>query len=86
MTLKIDMSDLVEELKEAVREAVKEQVNTQEAKEYFTTSEVREYVGGISIGTLTKWRKHGLKSIVIDGICLFKRTDVIEFVDAHRCT
>lgn len=86
MTLKIDMSDLVEELKEAVREAVKEQTDTQKEKDYFTTSEVREYAGGISIGTLTKWRNGGLKWIVIDGLRFYKREDVIEFMDAHRDT
>lgn len=86
MTLKIDMSDLVEELKEAVREAVKEQANTQQEKDYFTTSEVREYAGGISVGTLAKWRKDGLKWIIIDGLRFYKREDVIKFMDAHRCT
>ncbi|MFQ9628372.1 MAG: DNA-binding protein [Enterococcus avium] len=86
MTLKIDMSDLVEELKEAVREAVKEQSNTQKAKDYFTTSEVREYAGGISNGTLAKWRKDGLKWIVIDGLRFYKREDVIEFMEGHRCS
>ena len=82
MTLKIDMSDLVEELKEAV----KEQSNTQKAKDYFTTSEVREYAGGISNGTLAKWRKDGLKWIVIDGLRFYKREDVIEFMEGHRCS
>jgi hypothetical protein len=86
LTLKIDMSDLVEELKEAVREAVKEQSNTQKAKDYFTTSEVREYAGGISNGTLAKWRKDGLKWIVIDGLRFYKREDVIEFMEGHRCS
>lgn len=86
MTLKIDMSDLVVELKEAVREAVKEQANTQKVKDYFTTAEVREYAGGISVGTLTKWRNDGLKGIVIDGLRFYKREDVVEFMDAHRDT
>lgn len=86
MTLRIDTSDLIEELKKAVKEAVKEQANTQKAQDYFTTSEVREYAGGISVGTLTKWRKYGLKPIVIEGVRLYKRTDVIEFIDAHRGT
>lgn len=86
MTLKIDMSELVKELKEAVREAIEELPNTQNQKEYFTTSEVREYAGGISNGTLAKWRKDGLKWIVIDGLRFYKREDVIEFMEAHRCT
>lgn len=84
MTLKIDTSDLLEELKETVREAIMEQLNIQEAKEYFNTLEVREYAGGISNGTLTKWRRSGLKCIVIDGLRFYKREDVIEFMDAHR--
>ena len=80
------MSELVKELKEAVREAIEELPNTQNQKEYFTTSEVREYAGGISNGTLAKWRKDGLKWIVIDGLRFYKREDVIEFMEAHRCT
>ncbi|MGF2943527.1 helix-turn-helix domain-containing protein [Enterococcus xiangfangensis] len=85
MAFEIDTSDLVEELKEAVKEAVATMPNAQSPKDYLTTSEIREYAGGISTGTLTKWRKAGLKCIVIDGLNFYKREDVIEFMDAHRC-
>lgn len=86
MKLNIEVDNLADEIANTVADKVMGMFLNQNQKDYFTTLEVREYAGGISNGTLAKWRKDGLKWIVIDGLRFYKREDVIEFMDAHRDT
>ncbi|MFU7538698.1 hypothetical protein [Enterococcus casseliflavus] len=38
----------------------------------------------ISTNTLAKLRKQGLKRVTIDGLCLYKKADIVEFLDEHK--
>lgn len=84
MELKIAFDDFMQDLEQLIEEAVQNVNHNSSLKEYFSTREVQEYMGGISKGTLAKMVNLGLKKIVIDRICLYKKTDVDDFLKEYR--
>lgn len=84
MELKIEFDDFMQDLEQLIEETVQNVNHNSYTKEYFSTKEVQEYMGGISKGTLAKMVNLGLKKIVIDRICLYKKADVDDFLEEYR--
>ena len=84
MELKIEFDDFMQDLEQLIEETVQNVNYNSYTKEYFSTKEVQEYMGGISKGTLAKMVNLGLKKIVIDRICLYKKADVDDFLEEYR--
>lgn len=80
----IECTELIEEIKKEVREVILESRKEDFCSDYLTTAGVREYLGGISANTLAKFCRQGLKRVTIDGIRLYKKKDVEEFLDDFR--
>ncbi|WP_249274442.1 DNA-binding protein [Candidatus Enterococcus clewellii] len=84
MVVDVDMNELVMEIVSGVSEVIGGMSDlTNRYGEYLTTEETRIFLGGISVNTLAKLRKKGLKRITIDGLCLYKKTDIVQFLDEH---
>ncbi|WP_244265158.1 helix-turn-helix domain-containing protein [Enterococcus gilvus] len=83
MRLVVNLDEVVEELKAELREIVKIPAD-QRYGTYLTTKQTRQYLGGISTNTLNKLRQQGLPRVTIDGLCLYKKTDICEFLDGHK--
>lgn len=80
----LDYTDLIVTIKEEIRNLTKEYKDGYMENEYLTTAGAREYLGGISVNTLTKFCRQGLKRVTIDGIRLYKKADIEEFLDRYR--
>lgn len=83
-TVNIEYEGLIEEIKKEFKKVILESLNEGFYSDYLTTADVRKYLGGVSANTLTKFCRQGLKRVSIDGIRLYKRADVEEFLDSFR--
>ncbi|EYT95075.1 helix-turn-helix domain-containing protein [Enterococcus mundtii] len=85
MELLVNTDGLLEEMKKEIS-IIFESWNQDSSRyrEYLTTEETRAYLGGISTNSLTKLRRKGLKRVTIDGLCLYKKTDIIQFLDENK--
>lgn len=84
MGILVNTDELVDEIRSELSGMIEEAVASfNRYGEYLTTEETRVFLGGISVNTLAKLRKKGLKRATIDGLCLYKKTDIVQFLDEH---
>lgn len=81
MDIIVNIESLVEELKSELINEIKLITELNRFGDYLTTSQTKEYLGDISTNTLAKLRKQGLKRVTIDGMCLYKKADIIGFLE-----
>lgn len=81
MEIIVNIESLVEELKSELINEIKLITELNRFGDYLTTSQTKEYLGDISTNTLAKLRKQGLKRVTIDGMCLYKKADIIGFLE-----
>lgn len=84
MEIIVNTKEITDGIRAELLEVVNQERCIVQYGEYLTTKQAREYLGGISINTLNKLRKQGLQRVTIDGLCLYKKTDICEFLDEHR--
>lgn len=85
MEVIVNVESVIDELESRVKKIVDLTKNSAVIYgEYLTTEQTREYMGGVSINTLKKMRGKGLKRIKVHGVCLYKKTDICEFLDEYR--
>lgn len=85
MEILVNTDGLLEEIKKEIDVIFESwSQNSSQYGEYLTTEEAKAYLGGISTNSLTKLRRKGLKRVTIDGLCLYKKTDVIQFLDENK--
>lgn len=85
MELIVNTDCLLEEIKKEINTMFESWVQGgNRYGEFLTTEETKAYLGGISTNSLTKLRRKGLKRVTIDGLCLYKKTDIIQFLDENK--
>ncbi|CZQ96983.1 Hypothetical protein TFLO_2135 [Trichococcus flocculiformis] len=86
--LQIPISDtLQDELKSMIRnaaaQAIEEAVQRETTgREWMNQKEACEWLG-ISFGTISAWRKQGLRVAVVQGKTLLSKTEVNRFLEEH---
>ncbi|MGM0111064.1 helix-turn-helix domain-containing protein [Enterococcus sp. DIV0187] len=85
MDILVNVEGAIDELEARVKKIVDSTASSAVTYgDYLTTEQTRDYIGGISTNTLNKMRRRGLKRIKIDGLCLYKKSDICEFLDENR--
>lgn len=84
MKIEVNTGRVFEEFKSELRSEIKLITEMNRFGDYLTTSQTKEYLGDISTNKLAKLRKQGLKRVTIDGLCLYKKADIVEFLDEHK--
>ena len=86
--LQIPISDtLQEELKSMIRNAAAQAIEEADqrettGREWMNQKEACEWLG-ISFGTISAWRKQGLRVAVVQGKTLLSKTEVNRFLEEH---
>ena len=75
--------DIRELVLASVREAIDEAKSRPAEKDYLTSKETQDYLG-ISYNTLQKWREQGLKAFRLEGVTLYSRRSIQEFLQARE--
>lgn len=78
----IDQVKVLDELERLIFELRKE--NSICSKRYLKQGEAVKYAGIGSANTLNKWERKGLKKIQIDGVILYDKKDVDNFVLQYK--
>ena len=65
---------------QAIEEAVKRETT---GREWMNQKEACEWLG-ISFGTISAWRKQGLRVAVVQGKTLLSKTEINRFLEEHQ--